>query len=99
MGRLKKTIIFSDIVKKVGGGWGGEAAAALVTLLDFSKAFDRQNATLAVKSFQDNGVRPSLISFFEGRKMTVKWHGIKSDLRDLPGLPELMSEPKNKQYE
>ena len=95
MGRLKKTIIFSDIVKKVGGGWGGEAAAALVTLLDFSKAFNRQNATLAVKSFQDNGVRPSLISFFEGRK----WHGIKSDLRDLPGLPELMSEPKNKQYE
>ena len=42
-----------------------------------------------MKSFQDNGVRPSLIplliSFFEGRKMTVKWHGVRSALRDLPG--------------
>ena len=81
--------MIDKILRSLDGASKGEAAAALVTLLDFSKAFDRQDATLAVKSFQDNGVRPSLIplliSFFEGRKMTVKWHGVKSDLRDLPG--------------
>ena len=82
-------MMIDKILRSLDGASKGEAAAALVTLQDFSKAFDRQNATLAIKSFQDNGVRPSLIplliSFFEGRKMTVKWHGIKSDLRDLPG--------------
>ena len=53
------------------------------------KAFDRQDATLAVKSFQDNGVRPCLIplliSFFERRVMTVKWHNKMSSTRELPG--------------
>ena len=82
-------MMIDKILRSLDGASKGEAAAALVTLLDFSKAFDRQDATLAVKSFQDNGVRPSLIplliSFFEGRKMTVKWHGVKSDLRELPG--------------
>ena len=77
--------MIDKILKSLDGASKGENAAALVSLLDFSKAFDRQDATLAVKSFQDNGVRPSLIplliSFFEGRKMTVKWHGVK----DLPG--------------
>ena len=81
--------MIDKILRSLDGASKGEAAAALVTLLDFSKAFDRQNATLAVKSFQDNGVRPSLIplliSFFERRQMTVKWHGVKSGLRDLPG--------------
>ena len=82
-------MMIDKILRSLDGASKGEAAAALVTLLDFSKAFDRQDATLAVKSFQDNGVRPSLIplliSFFEGRRMTVKWHGVKSGLRDLPG--------------
>ena len=36
-----------------------------------------------------NGVRPSLIpiliSFFQNRKMTVKWHGCMSEPKDLPG--------------
>ena len=82
-------MMIDKVLRSLDGASKGEAAAALVTLLDFSKAFDRQDATLAVKSFQDNGVRPSLIplliSFFEGRKMTVKWHGVKSGLRSLPG--------------
>ena len=81
--------MIDKILRSLDGASKDETAAALVTLQDFSKAFDRQNATLAVKSFQDNGVRPSLIplliSFFEGRKMTVKWHGVRSGLRDLPG--------------
>ena len=33
----------------------------LATYLDWSKAFDRQDPTLAVRSFQDNGVRHCLI--------------------------------------
>ena len=47
--------------------------ALLCTLIDFSKAFDRQDPTLAIKSFQENGVRACLIplrmSFFEVRQM------------------------------
>ena len=60
-----------------------------MSLIDFSKAFDRQDATLAVKSFQENGVRPCLIplliSFFEKRLMTVKWNNVESSMRELPG--------------
>ena len=82
-------MMIDKILRSLDGASKGEAAAALVTLLDFSKAFDRQDATLAVQSFQNNGVRPSLIplliSFLEGRQMTVKWHGVKSGVRDLPG--------------
>ena len=82
-------MMVDKILRSLDGASKGENAAALVTLLDFSKAFDRQDATLAVQSFQDNGVRPSLIplliSFFEGRQMTVKWHGVRSGVRGLPG--------------
>ena len=82
-------MMIDKILRSLDGASKGEAAAALVTLLDFSKAFDRQDATLAVQSFQNNGVRPSLIplliSFFEGRQMTVKWHGVNSGFRGLPG--------------
>ena len=46
--------MIDKILRSLDGASKGEAAAALVTLLDFSKAFDRQDATLAVKSFQDN---------------------------------------------
>lgn len=48
-----------------------------------------QCPTLGVKSFIKNGVRASLIpiiaSFFEGRHMKVKWRGLLSSLRYLPG--------------
>ena len=55
-----------------------EAIAVVANLVDWSKAFDRQCHTLGIKSFIQNGVRPSLIpiliSFFEDRKMKVKWN-------------------------
>jgi len=61
----------------------------IATLLDRSKAFDRQDATLTVQSLQKNRVRPCLIplliSFFENRLMVVKWHSIKSSIRNLHG--------------
>ena len=43
------------------GSTKGENTAVLATYLDWSKAFDRQDPTLAVRSFQDNGVRHCLI--------------------------------------
>ena len=66
-----------------------EAYAAIISMVDYSQAFDRQCPLLGVQSFIRNGVRrdliPILISFFQNRKMKVKWNGIISTTRDLPG--------------
>ena len=66
-----------------------EKYAVLAMLVDWSKAFDRQDPKLGIQSFIKNGVRasmiPILISFFQNRKMIVKWHGLMSSERDLPG--------------
>ena len=66
-----------------------EKYAVLAQLIDWSKAFDRQDPTLGIKAFIKNGVRPTLIpvlmSYFMDRKMIVKWHGTQSSTRDLPG--------------
>ena len=65
--------ILLDLDKK------GESTAVIATLVDWSKAFPRLDSTLGINSFIENGVRPSLIpiimSFFENRRMCVKWHG------------------------
>ena len=66
-----------------------EKYAIVAQLIDWSKAFDRQDAKLGINAFIRNGVRatliPLLISFFQNRRMTVKWHGQKSTSRQLPG--------------
>ena len=66
-----------------------EKYAVLAQLIDWSKAFDRQDPTLGIKAFIKNGVRPTLIpllvSYFQQRKMIVKWNGTMSTTRDLPG--------------
>ena len=66
-----------------------EKMAVLAQLVDWSKAFDRQDPTMGIKSFIKNGVRPTLIplliSYFQERRMSVKWHGATSTTRDLPG--------------
>ena len=71
------------------GSTKGENSAVLATYLDWSKAFDCQDPTLAIRSFQDNGVRhcliPLLMSFFERRTMKVKWHNVMSGSKQLPG--------------
>ena len=58
-------------------------------MIDWSRAFDRQCPKLGIESFIKNGVRleliPILISYFQDRKMRVKWHGELSRERDLPG--------------
>ena len=77
------------VLKALDGSTQGEHTAVLCSRIDFSKAFDRQDPTLTIESFQDNGVRacliPLLMSFFENRRMFVKWHDVISDLKTLPG--------------
>ena len=66
-----------------------EANAVVVQLVDWAQAFDRQCPKLGIQSFLKNGVRksiiPVLISFFQNRKMKVKWMNQLSSTRDLPG--------------
>ena len=66
-----------------------ESCAVLATLVDWKQAFPRQCPKLGVESFLKNGVRPSLIpsliNYFQKRKMKVKWKGQISSERDLNG--------------
>ena len=66
-----------------------ETCAVIATLVDWKQAFPRQCPKLGIQSFIDNGVRPALIpliaSFFQNRKMRVKWHGKLSKIRELNG--------------
>ena len=66
-----------------------EAVAVIISMVDWSQAFDRQSHKLGVESFIKNGVRhsliPVLISFFKNRKMMVKWNGEMSQTRTLNG--------------
>ena len=65
----------------------GECIAVLTTMIDWKSAFPRQCSTLGIQSFIKNGVRssliPILISFFEDRRMYVRWHGVTSETRKL----------------
>ena len=55
-----------------------EAMSVIANLVDWSQAFDRQNHNLGIKSFIENGVRPTLIPvliiFFKDRRMAVQWN-------------------------
>ena len=67
----------------------GDVFAVVANMIDWENAFPRQCPTLGVKSFLENGVRPSLIplliNFFEDRQMTVKWHGCQSVPKHIKG--------------
>ena len=67
----------------------GEILAVIANLYDWRQAFDLQCPKLGLESFMKNGVRPSLLpllkNYFQNRKMTVKWHGVMSDVRTLNG--------------
>ena len=66
-----------------------EAMAVILNMVDWSQAFDRQSHKLGIEAFIKNGVRPSLIpiliSFFQNRKMKVKWNGATSSAKTLNG--------------
>ena len=63
--------------------------AVVANLIDWNNAFPRQCPKLGIESFMRNGVRPALIpvliSYFQDREMTVKWHGCKSVPRKVKG--------------
>ena len=71
--------MIDKILEAVDNNSKGESCAVLATLVDWKQAFPRQCPKLGVESFIKNGVRPSLIplliSYFQGRRMKVKWHG------------------------
>ena len=66
-----------------------EKFAVMCSMIDWKQAFDRQCPTLGVEAFVENGVRksliPLLVSYFEDRRMIVKWHGVESSLKRLKG--------------
>ena len=66
-----------------------DRSAVIMTLLDWSAAFDRQDPTLAIKKFIQLGIRPSLIpllaSYLTDRQMCVKFNGEISDFLTLVG--------------
>ena len=85
-----------------------EATAVIINMVDWSQAFDRQCHTLGIESFIKNGVRrgliPLLISFFQGRRMFVKFNGETSSVfplkgggpqGDLMGILEYLSQTNN----
>ena len=80
----------------------GEVNAALCMFVDWKQAYSRQCHTLGVKSFIQNGVRPSLIplliSYFENREMKVKWHNTVSKSRNLPGSGAMGASLGNWEY-
>ena len=63
--------------------------AVIVNLIDWENAFPRQCPKLGIESFIRNGVRPALIpilvNYFQDRKMSVKWHGQRSSVRNIKG--------------
>ena len=67
----------------------GEAKAVLATLVDWQQAFPRQCPKLGVEAFIAVGIRPFLIPIllnnFQERNMCVKWKGIYSQVKQLPG--------------
>ena len=67
----------------------GDIFAVVANLIDWNNAFPRQCPTLGVRSFLENGVRPSLIplliNYFEDRQMSVKWRGCRSVPKNIKG--------------
>ena len=66
-----------------------EPTAILACLVDFSKAFNRQDHSILITKLSDMGVPPWLlkivISFLTNRKMVVRYKGETSGIKELPG--------------
>ena len=81
----------------------GEIKAVLCTFIDWKEAYSRQSHILGVKSFISNGVRPSLIplliSYFMSREMRIKWHGLLSKPRKMPGSGAMGSQIGNWEFD
>ena len=66
-----------------------DQTAILACMVDFSKAFNRQNHNLLVTKLSDMGVPAWLLkvvmAFLSGRTMIVRYKGKKSSAKNLPG--------------
>ena len=76
-----------NILKSVDQNTASAKRAVILTMLDYSQAFERQSHILGVQSFIDNNVRisliPTLISFFQKRKLAVKWKNLISSSKEV----------------
>ena len=67
----------------------GEVKAEITTYVDWKQAFPRQCPIIGINAFIACCVRPALIpvhiSYFQGRKMCIKWKGIYSKQQNLNG--------------
>ena len=81
--------ILHQILVKLDNNQQGDTFAVLATMIDWKQAFSRQDPTLGIQSFIDNGVRgkliPILSNYFKYRLMSVKWYQKLSSPRNLPG--------------
>ena len=66
-----------------------ESRAVLATMVDFSKAFNRQNHLILVTKLSDMGVPGWLlkivIGFLEERQLIVTYNGATSGTKEMPG--------------
>ena len=66
-----------------------ETFAVIANLVDWKNEFPMQCPKLGIESFMRNGVRPALVpvlvSYFQDRFMSVKWHGCTSVPRHIKG--------------
>ena len=66
-----------------------DQTAILACLVDFSKAFNRQNHNLLITKLSDMGVPAWLLkvvmAFLSDRKMVLRYKGKMSSIKDLPG--------------
>ena len=66
-----------------------DQTAVLACMVDFSKAFNRQNHNLLIAKLSDMGVPGWLlrivIGFLSNRQMYVRFNGKKSQVKSLPG--------------
>ena len=66
-----------------------ESRAVLAVMVDFSKAFNRQNHQILVTKLSDMGVPGWLlkivVGFLEKRELIVTFNGAKSGTKDMPG--------------
>ena len=81
--------MINTILKSVDKNSQSERMSTLLTMVDWSQAFERQSHVLGIESFIKNGVRksliPVLISFFQDREILVKWKKVFSSLRRVNG--------------
>ena len=78
-----------SILVALDGRANGDQFAVIASLIDWKEAFPRQCHKLGIEAFINLGVRksliPTLISFFQDRRMAVKWHGKLSEIKKLNG--------------